>query len=175
MLEWHHDRRASARQMLDHPWLNLAANYETRYTEKEYQIQPLKKDLKKEDWGPHIDNTREEMNELIDSDPELYEPDVEDENLSPIEKKKRPRKMNGAYNDQQQEEKQLADKLDQLYEDSDDSLEERPAFDAKKKARQKQEAKINNSFTGPYPIDPTEFNHNDKGANAQFQHFYQEL
>ena len=29
-------------------------------------------------------------------------------------------------------------------------------------------AKLNNSFSGPYPSDPTEFGHSDKGANAQF-------
>jgi hypothetical protein len=34
--------------------------------------------------------------------------------------------------------------------------------------RKAREAKINNSFTGPYPLDPTDFNHNDKGANVQF-------
>jgi len=31
-------------------------------------------------------------------------------------------------------------------------------------------AKINNSFTGPYPLDPTDFNHTDKGPNYQFEH-----
>jgi len=30
---------------------------------------------------------------------------------------------------------------------------------------------LNNSFTGPYPQDPTDFNHTDKGANAQFLHY----
>ena len=37
-------------------------------------------------------------------------------------------------------------------------------------SRKAREAKVNNSFTGPYPLDPTEFNHNDKGANVQFAH-----
>lgn len=39
------------------------------------------------------------------------------------------------------------------------------------RAQKKKDAKLNNSFTGPYPQDPTEFNHNDKGANAQFLHY----
>ena len=30
------------------------------------------------------------------------------------------------------------------------------------------DAKIHNSFTGPYPLDPTEFSHTDKGENYQF-------
>ena len=29
---------------------------------------------------------------------------------------------------------------------------------------------INNSFTGPYPVDPMDFNHQDKGTNYQFEH-----
>jgi len=38
MLEWHHDGRATAQQMLDHPWLNMPANYDYKYSEKEFQI-----------------------------------------------------------------------------------------------------------------------------------------
>jgi len=33
-------------------------------------------------------------------------------------------------------------------------------------SRKAKDVKINNSFTGPYPLDPSDFNHNDKGANA---------
>lgn len=33
MLAWHHDRRATAEQMLKHPWLNMPANYKTKYSE----------------------------------------------------------------------------------------------------------------------------------------------
>jgi len=29
--------------------------------------------------------------------------------------------------------------------------------------------KLNNSFTGPYPTDPCDFGHTDKGPNYQFQ------
>lgn len=36
MLEWHHDRRASAVEMLKHPWLDMPANYNTKYSEHEY-------------------------------------------------------------------------------------------------------------------------------------------
>jgi len=43
MLTWHHDRRATAEQMLKHPWLQMPANYEYRLTEKEHQILQLKK------------------------------------------------------------------------------------------------------------------------------------
>jgi len=35
--------------------------------------------------------------------------------------------------------------------------------------------KINNSFTGPYPLDPIEFDHTDKGPNTQFLHLGDDL
>jgi hypothetical protein len=47
-----------------------------------------------------------------------------------------------------------------------DSDEERQVM----RKRKEKEAKINNSFTGPYPLDPTDFNHTDKGPNYQFGH-----
>ena len=53
----------------------------------------------------------------------------------------------------------------QLFNEDEISLmdpeEERHAF----KERKEQDAKIHNSFTGPYPLDPTEFSHTDKGEN----------
>ena len=45
-----------------------------------------------------------------------------------------------------------------------ESDDERERF----RARKAKDAKVNNSFTGPYPLDPTDFNHTDKGTNAQF-------
>jgi hypothetical protein len=32
--------------MLDHPWLNMTDNSDYKYTDKEYEIMMLKKDLK---------------------------------------------------------------------------------------------------------------------------------
>jgi hypothetical protein len=32
--------------MLSHPWLNLSANYDYKYTDKEYEIMMLKKEMK---------------------------------------------------------------------------------------------------------------------------------
>jgi len=51
---------------------------------------------------------------------------------------------------------------------SERSLETSREGRARLQARKAREAKINNSFTGPYPLDPTDFNHLDKGANVQF-------
>jgi len=32
--------------MLNHPWLNLTDNYDFKYTDREYEVMMLKKDLK---------------------------------------------------------------------------------------------------------------------------------
>jgi serine/threonine-protein kinase SRPK3 len=46
MLEWYPHKRATAEKMLDHPWLNMPPNYDFKYTDKEYEIMTLKKELK---------------------------------------------------------------------------------------------------------------------------------
>jgi hypothetical protein len=61
-------------------------------------------------------------------------------------------------------------------EDDDFDFDDRSLMDsdderAHYRTRKEKEAKVNNSFTGPYPLDPTDFNHTDKGANYQFSHF----
>jgi hypothetical protein len=33
--------------MLKHPWLNMADNYDFKYSDREYEVMMLKKDLKK--------------------------------------------------------------------------------------------------------------------------------
>lgn len=61
--------------MLDHPWLKMPANYNHKLTEKEHQIMQLKKEMGKQKEEAAIDDPKQEMNELIDSEPELYEAD----------------------------------------------------------------------------------------------------
>lgn len=82
MLVWHHDKRASAQQMLNHPWLSMEPNYNTKYTEKEFTIIKLKKEMK---FGVDyvtadllLDDPKQEMNQLIESDQECYQPDSDD-------------------------------------------------------------------------------------------------
>lgn len=83
------------------------------------------------------------MNELIDSDPELYACDNERET-----KKKR----------------NLSIDLDEdLFNESEISLEDPEDSRMALNLRKEQETKINNSFTGPYPQDPSDFGHTDKG------------
>lgn len=91
------------------------------------------------------------MNELIESDEEVNGADI-DEEISLIE---------GYKSVLEDEDDYDFDELSLM-----DSDEERDQF----KRRKDKEAKINNSFTGPYPIDPTDFNHTDKGPNNQFAH-----
>jgi serine/threonine-protein kinase SRPK3 len=43
MLEWYPSKRATAQSMLSHYWLNLPANYEYKYTDKQYEVMILKK------------------------------------------------------------------------------------------------------------------------------------
>lgn len=128
--------------MLSHPWLNMSDNYDYKYTDKEYEILMLKKDLKNKVTKDQTEE-RVEMNELIESDEDFNAADKEI-NYEQIE---------GSLED--------IDPYDADEQSFYGSDEERFVL---KKAKAKQ-AKINNSFTGPYPLDPTDFNHTDKGPN----------
>ena len=73
MLEWYPEKRATAQEMLSHPWLNLDSNYDTHISEAEFQKIMLKKKLLGED-----EKTQEEAKEYIDSDDECFCADSED-------------------------------------------------------------------------------------------------
>lgn len=53
MLEWYPEKRATAQKMLDHSWLNMTPNYEYKYTDREYEVMMLKKELKDKVKGGH--------------------------------------------------------------------------------------------------------------------------
>ena len=76
----------------------------------------------------------------------------------------------GGFNDDLSEEEfdKRSQQLDKLFKAGrrEKSLESDRVHRQRVRSRKNCEGKINNSFTGPYPLDPTEFNHNDKGANA---------
>ena len=55
-----------------------------------------------------------------------------------------------------------------MFDDTEISLIDPDEERQIQRAWKEKEAKIHNSFTGPYPLDPTEFNHTDKGENYQF-------
>ena len=75
MLRWNHEERASAQEMLKHPWLNMSDNYDFKLSKRKIESMLLKKDMVK---GQQEDKEEREMNELIDSDPELYAADTEE-------------------------------------------------------------------------------------------------
>ena len=125
----------------------MTPNYDYKLTDKEYEVMMLKKQLKDQvktgkKGGSNLDDSVHEMNELIDSDQELNAADLDEQwSAEDIEG------------------------FDLIEENSlIDSDEERTQV----RKRKDKEAKINNSFTGPYPLDPTDFNHTDKGPNFQF-------
>ena len=89
-----------------------------------------------------LDESVQEMNELVESDEELNGADCE---------------RDTEYDDERAD----VDSLSLWNSDEDrDRVRKRKDVDAK----------VNNSFTGPYPLDPTDFNHTDKGPNNQFWH-----
>lgn len=86
------------------------------------------------------------MNELIDSDQERNAADFEETRAQERE------------SSAEEDDEDGYDSEERSLQDSDEEREQ-------VKKRKGKDAKINNSFTGPYPIDPTDFNHNDKGPN----------
>lgn len=164
--------------MLRHPWLDLKDNYEFKYTDREYEVMMLKKEVKNQMKGganQQQDDAqleeRQEMNELIDSDPELYAGDCED-NSTKTKKKSNKDRLKNFNNDipgvLSADKNGDAAILDDLFNEDEISLEDPEESREILKERKAQDAKIHNSFTGPYPLDPTEFSHTDKGENAQF-------
>lgn len=89
MLTWNHETRASAQEMLQHPWLDMESNFDFKYTEREYEVMLLKKELKNQMKGGERQQQdtaevedRQEMNELVESDFELYGGDTEEMQVS---------------------------------------------------------------------------------------------
>lgn len=70
--------------MINHPWLNMKANYEYKYTDREYEVMMLKKQLnEKSGKGKQtLDDSIHEMNELIESDLEQNAADDDSERES---------------------------------------------------------------------------------------------
>lgn len=108
------------------------------------------------------------MGELIESDPEVYQCDTE---MQPVNTTRRS-KRGGNHDLSNPDDFGRGAAWDQLFEsDSDRSLEDPEEQRRHVLAHKKKDVKLNNSFTGPYPQDPTDFNHTDKGANAQFVYY----
>ena len=48
MLGWYPEKRATAQAMLNHPWLDMKSSYEYKYSDREYEVMMLKKQLKEQ-------------------------------------------------------------------------------------------------------------------------------
>lgn len=78
MLSWYTHERATAQEMLKHPWLDTSkddfdASY--HYTDREYEVLMLKKQMK----GSKEQQEQAEMSELKISEPEENAADVDED------------------------------------------------------------------------------------------------
>jgi hypothetical protein len=135
----------------------MLPNYDYKYSDREYEVLMLKKQLKEQVKGSgaparnNLDDSVHEMNELLDSEEEMNAADIDDDKPQ--------------YDDAMSSANE-----DDGYDGDDVSLWDSDEERIEVKKRKDKEGKINNSFTGPYPLDPTDFNHTDKGPNNQFEH-----
>ena len=129
------------------------------------------------------------MNELVDSDPEMYAGDTEEMQLGGknVKRNKERDKLKADIQNHLNSNDQNtpgvmsssaandATILKNLFDTDEISLidpeEERDIM----KEEKEKASKIHNSFTGPYPLDPTEFSHTDKGENYQFSTLTEQL
>jgi len=69
--------------MLNHPWLNRTDNYDYKYSDKEYEVMMLKKDIKEKMYvkQPRDDSASapKDMGYLEDTDDQGNEGDIENE------------------------------------------------------------------------------------------------
>lgn len=65
--------------------------------------------------------------------------------------------------------------MNNLFDPEEISLVDPEEEREKIKTAKELQSKIHNSFTGPYPLDPTEFSHTDKGENYQFSTLTEQL
>ena len=81
MLEYYPDKRASARDLLRHPWLNMPADFDYKISEIEIE---KKKMIESNKIKEENEEKKKDINEkdVYDSDNELYGADDEDNNLS---------------------------------------------------------------------------------------------
>jgi serine/threonine-protein kinase SRPK3 len=144
MLEWYPEKRATAKKMLDHPWLEMESNYDYLLSERDYQVMMLKNRLTNE--PPGEDN--KEMSELGESDNDLFNADSEDNNSTMSDE----------------------DADDEFFSISGTRTIARKnhfSEDEEIDTRLPGPNYLNNSFTGPYPEDMNR-DYLDKGPNQQF-------
>ena len=73
MLAWYPEKRATAQEMLSHPWLYMKANYDYKMNDKEYRHLILRQKITEDSPDSNV-----EMNILGESTDELNYADLED-------------------------------------------------------------------------------------------------
>jgi serine/threonine protein kinase len=85
-LNWCPEKRSSAEELLDHPFLKMEANYEYKMTEKEYNDYMMRNKLKQQlsmpgdevfDEGYNFTSNGKDMSELVESQVEMNDADSE--------------------------------------------------------------------------------------------------
>jgi serine/threonine-protein kinase SRPK3 len=120
MLEWNPEKRASAQQMLNHPWLQMESNYDNRFTKEE--MKEYKEKKKAQDKISENENQNVEMSKLLLSETGRNEAD--NEMLSTFDL--------SDYTD---------DSFASLFEDSDESLTVMPKKKTEKKKKKPTDGK----------------------------------
>ena len=142
MLRWFPDQRASAQEMLKHPWLNMESNYDTKMTELEYRKMQLVSDVYNEG---KIDSDPSDVSELGETDNEMNYADVDDNAHGDI----------------------LATAEDGESEKEDGGGKEESEDWGSRSESGEDELNLNTSFTGGY-LPNTNLSRIDKGRNPQF-------
>lgn len=79
MLEYYPEKRNSAQELLNHPWLNMPANFDYLMSDREYEkMMMVKKNAKKEKNANSNNNDENSKQDLVESDVEINMADDED-------------------------------------------------------------------------------------------------
>ena len=87
MLEYYPDKRASARELLKHPWLNMPADFDYKISEIEIEKKKMIEDnkiIEKED----ADDNNINMRDVYSSDSSIYGADIDENENEKYDKKK---------------------------------------------------------------------------------------
>ena len=81
MLEYHPEKRITAQELLNHPWLNMPADFDYLMSERDYEKKMMKKKNQKKE---KLNNEDSVPCDMIDSDVEINMADDEsnEENIS---------------------------------------------------------------------------------------------
>ena len=170
MLHWDPDKRASAETMLNHPWLSMPANYNTKISQSEREQLQQKQRLAQESADPYESEACDaqvqyyhnaEMSKLTDSEAEYWPAD--DEHRLQGSKASTAAKSSNAEKLQSFLERLKDDSSDFFFSDDEDAdLARRKNCKVQRNLAEGQN--LNNSF-GCYSPGDWEHLHVDKGPN----------